>query len=119
MRTLPGRLVGAAAVAIVTMLVVQRVFLVIPYVALVPAGILAGVVAGWLGRGASLREDGVVVGGAALLTVAVVGLSMFGDAPPEYRANIIAGWVVVAVMLGLVMLGTVLAVGRLAAPRSG
>lgn len=99
LRSRVGTILVAAMLGIVTMLLVQRLFLVLPLVSAVPAGLVGGVLAAWSRPGAGLRERLVTAAGAAVTTVVAVGLWMVQSVPSGYVLRIVLGWVVVAVVL--------------------
>lgn len=97
-----GTVLVAAVLGVVTMIVVQRLFLVLPLVSALPAGLVGGALAAWSRPEDELPERLVTATGAAVATVVAVGLWMVESVPSGYLLRIVLGWVVVAVVLAAV-----------------
>lgn len=94
-----GTVLVAAVLSAVTMILVQRLFLVLPLVSALPAGLVGGALAAWSRPEDELPERLVTAAGAAVATVVAVGLWMVESAPSGYLLRIVLGWVVVAIVL--------------------
>lgn len=97
-----GTVLVAAVLGAVVMIVVQRLFLVLPLVSAVPAGLVGGALAAWSRPEDELPERLVTAAGVAVATVVAVGLWMVESVPSGYLLRIVLGWVVVAVVLTVV-----------------
>jgi len=97
-----GTVLVAAVLSAVTMILVQRLFLVLPLVSALPAGLVGGALAAWSRPEDELPERLVTAAGAAVATVVAVGLWMVESVPSGYLLRIVLGWVVVAIVLAAV-----------------
>ncbi len=97
-----GTVLVAAVLGAVTMILVQRLFLVLPLVSALPAGLVGGALAAWSRPEAELPERLVTAAGATVATVVAVGLWMVESVPSGYLLRIVLGWVVVAIVLAAV-----------------
>lgn len=93
----------AAAVAMVSgavvMYGVQQQFLVIPLIASVPAGAVAGLITGWFRHEDRLGRRARVALLCSGVSVVLVALAMITRMPSGYAFQLVLGWVVVVLEL--------------------
>ena len=81
------------------MALIQRTFLALPFVAALPAGIVAGAIAGWLRPSDAVRARLVTAAASSVVMVVLDGLWLIRSTPASHLLRILLGWVVIAVLL--------------------